>query len=358
MFNGQKSLLRLLAVLVGLALNGQLTTAAQQSVGAAPADIAGTWQGKMQLDANTSLTIQFIFARKSDGAWSAMLNSPDNGGVKNVSADTVAVNDGTVKLSVAALSGSFSGALKGPNIEGQWTQPGGVITLVLSPYEKPQLSKAAIETLLGGWHGPLQVPGGALTFVAQFTQDKTGELKGNGGILEQGGAQIPLHDIEFANDTLSFKGPGGGRFDGTYGDGVFTGAWKAPNAPQGIPVKLAKGAVAPPVYPLHLSASGFVALGGNWEGAIQVTPPQGQPISLQIVMHFATNESGDTIGIIDSPTQHIKGIPITEASLNSGKLTLKADGARAEFHGELSGNTISGQWMQGPLTTPLVLKRQ
>jgi hypothetical protein len=358
MLNGQKWLVKLLAVLVGLALHGQPATAAQQSAGTASADIAGMWQGKLQLDANTSLTIEFTFARKPDGAWSAMLNSPDNAGVKNLPADTVSVNDGAVKVSVAALSGSFSGTVNGPSIQGQWTQPGGTIPLVLSRYEKPQLSKAAIETLLGGWHGPVQVPGGALTFIAQFTRDKKGELQGMWGVLEQGGAQIPLSDIEFANNALSFKGPGGGQFNGTYGNGAFTGTWKTPNAPQGIPVKLEKGAVAPPVYPLHLSASGFVALGGTWEGTMQVTPPQGQPVSFQIVVTFVTNQNGDTIGVIDSPTQHVKGIPITEATLDGGKLTLKADGVKAEYHGDLSGNTLTGQWMQGPLTIPLVLKKQ
>jgi len=188
MFNGQNWLARLLVILAGLALEGAPVIAAQPSTVGTPVDVTGVWQGKMKLDANTSLTIQFTFARKPDGAWSALLNSPDNGGVKNVPADSVSVSDGSVKLSVAALSGSFSGAVKGRNIEGQWTQPGGVIPLILIPYEKPQLSKAAIETLKGAWHGPLQVPGGKLTFIAQFRQDNKGELQGVFGVLEQGGA--------------------------------------------------------------------------------------------------------------------------------------------------------------------------
>jgi hypothetical protein len=358
MLNGLNWLGRLLVILVGLALGAPPAIAAQQSAAGASADVAGVWQGKLKLDANTSLTIQFTFARKPDGAWSALLNSPDNGAVKNMPADSVSVSNGTVKLSVAALSGSFSGAVKGRNIEGQWTQPGGVIPLVLSPYEKPQLSKAAIETLLGAWHGPLQVPGGKLTFIVQFRQDGKGELHGVWGVLEQGGAQIPVLEVELADNALSFKGPGGGQFDGTYGNGGFTGVWKTPNAPQGIPLKLEKGDLAPPVYPLHLSAASAAALLGQWEGTMQVTPPQGQPISLQIVLRFSTNESGATVGAIDSPVQHITGIPITEATLDSGKLAFKAGGVRAEYHGDLSGATITGQWMQGPIATPLVLKRR
>jgi len=197
-----------------------------------------------------------------------------------------------------------------------------------------------------------------LTFIVQFRQNKTGELQGVLGVLEQGGAQIPMQDIEFADNALSFKGPGGGQFNGTYVNGGFTGTWKTPNAPQGIPVKMEKGDLAPPVYPLHLSASAAAALLGQWEGTMQVTPPQGQPISLQLVFRFSTHESGATVGVLDSPVQHITGIPITEASLDGGKLMLKADGVRAEYHGDLAGGTITGQWAQGPLITPLVLKRR
>ncbi len=91
---------------------------------------------------------------------------------------------------------------------------------------------------------------------------------------------------------------------------------------------------------------------------MQITAAQGQPVSLQIVMHFVTNQNGDTIGIIDSPTQHVRGIPITEASLDSGKVALKADGVKAEFHGDLARGTITGQWTQGPLTAPLALKKR
>jgi hypothetical protein len=287
------------------------------------------------------------------------LNSPDNGAIKNVAANAVSLNNGAVKVDVAALSGSYSGTFRGRSIEGQWTQPGGAIPLVLSPYEKPQLSKAAIDMLVGGWHGPLQLPGGSITFVVQFKESGQGELQGMWGVLEQGGAQTPLHDIEFADNKLSFKGPQGGEYDGTYAAGAFTGAWKTPGAPpQGMPLKLQKGELAPPVYALHLSASAFAALSGDWGGTMQVTPPQGQPVTLEMVVHFVTNQSGDSIGTLDSPTQHISGIPLTAASLEGGKVMLRADTIKGEFHGDLAGKTMTGQWMQGPTTAPLVLKKR
>ncbi len=341
-------------------------TTAAAGRGAAPAataqDIAGTWQGKLKVDANTALTVQFTFTRKPDGGWSATLNSPDSGAIKNVAANAVSLTNGAVKVDVAALSGSFNGTLKGRSIEGQWTQPGGVLPLVLSPYEKPQLAKADKEMLSGGWHGSLQIPGGAFTVVVRFKPDDTGDLQGSLAVLEQGAVQIPLSDVDFANGTLSFKVPlAHGEYTGTYANGTFRGAWKQPgvgNPAQGLPLALQKGEIAPPIYALKLSGAAFTALSGNWEGTMEIRSPQGQQISLPLVLHIGTNSNADVVGSIDSPTQHTTGMPVTEATFVAGKLVLKAGALNAEYHADLSGNTLVGQWIQGVNTVPLTMKRK
>src|SRR5262245_55784438 len=122
---------RILAVLL-IACVGSVIMAAEQ-------ELAGTWQGKLQVDLKTPLTIQFTFAKKPDGSYSAVLNSPDNGGIKNVAANAVTFKDGALKVDVASLSGSYAGTLKGSSIEGQWTQAGSALPLVLNPYQKPQM---------------------------------------------------------------------------------------------------------------------------------------------------------------------------------------------------------------------------
>ena len=70
----------------------------------------------------------------------------------------------------------------------------------------------------------------------------------------------------------------------------------------------------------------------------------------------------------------------SEASLDRGQSIVKGDGARAEFHGDLTGNTIDvptadtaalvrrrqrksirrspGQWMRGPFNPPLVFEKR
>ena len=104
---------------------------------------------------------------------------------------------------------------------------------------------------------------------------------------------------------------------------------------------------------LKLSVPAFAALSGNWEGTLQITTPQGQQISLPLVLHIGTNGNGEMVGSIDSPSQHAKGIPMTEATSSAGKVVLKAGALNAEYHADLSGNTLVGQWMQGPSTVPL-----
>ena len=153
-----------------------VSAAAMAAAPAAPAapDLVGVWQGKLALDPKNSLTIQFTFAKDAKGGYTAVLNSPDNGGIKNTPATGVTWDGSNVKLQVAALSGSYAGALKDGKINGQWTQPGGALPLVLTPYQKPVLSKAAIDTLTGTWFGPLKFPGGEMTFVVAFQDRRQG----------------------------------------------------------------------------------------------------------------------------------------------------------------------------------------
>ena len=37
--------------------------------GVSAQELAGTWQGKLQVDPKTSMTIQFVFAKKPDGSY-------------------------------------------------------------------------------------------------------------------------------------------------------------------------------------------------------------------------------------------------------------------------------------------------
>ena len=334
-----------------------LATLAAAGPAFAQQDLSGQWQGKLAVDAKTTMTIQFTFSKKPDGTYAAVVDSPD-ANIKSVPASSVAYNAGALKVDVASLSGSFSGTLKDGKLDGHWTQPGQTLPLVLSAYQKPVLTKAAMDTLIGAWHGPLTAPGMSLTFVARFKRNDKGEFTGSLSVPEQG-VELPMGDIEFADNKFDFKIPAiKGELSGDYVNGAFNGLYRqGGNPPAGVPVILKKGDVAAPVFPLKLSAESFASIAGKWSGPL--TTPQG---TVTLVMRFEVNNGGQYVGFLDIPDRGMKGLPLGEADLSAGKFTTKASGAPVQFQGTLSGKTLVGQWMtpgpQGPNSTPLTLTRQ
>ncbi len=324
-------------------------------------ELAGTWQGKLQVDPKTVMTIQFTFAKKADGSYSAVLNSPDNGALKNVSADSVSLKAGAVSVQVAALSGGFDGTLSAGSISGHWKQPGGTLPLVLSPYQRPVFSKAALDTLVGSWNGPISAGGNSMTFVAQFKVDDKGALQGTLAVPEQGGRPLDMADIQFADSKLTFKIPiVSGEFNGALANGAFNGLWRQGNPlqpPEGVPVVLKKGEFVAKVQVLKLSAESFGKLAGSWTGELNVPGPNGEVV-IPVVLRFETNQQAAMVGFWDVPSQGAKGIPVSEASLEAGKLVIKVPALNSEYDANLSGNTLSGQMSQGPGSYALTLTRK
>jgi hypothetical protein len=325
-------------------------------------ELSGPWQGKLAVDAKTTLTVQFTFSKHPDGTYSAVLDSPDNTAIKNVPVNSVSFSAGTLKMNVAALSGSYVGTLKDGKFDGHWTQPGGTLPLVLSAYQKPVLTKAAISTLVGAWNGPIPVPGQKFTFLVRFKVNDKGEITGTLSVPEQPErGEPPLSEISFTDNTLEFQVPAPGgtfKYHGTYANGVITGTWLQAGAPPpGMAIALKRGDVAATVYVLKLSGPAFATVAGKWTG--KLTVPQG---SLTLVMRFEVNAGGQYVGFFDSPDQGAKGLPIAEASVAAGKLTTKMNAPPAQFEGTISGRTIVGQWTQtgpqGPISIPLTLTRE
>ncbi|MEO8307071.1 MAG: hypothetical protein ABI616_03400 [Pseudomonadota bacterium] len=340
------------------------STGAMAAAAAAPAaaDLAGVWQGKLAVDPKNSLTIQFTFAKDAKGAYTAVLNSPDNGAIKNTPATGVTWDGSNVKLQVAALSGSYAGVLKDGKINGQWTQPGGALPLVLSPYQKPVMTKAAMDALNGDWLGTVTVGPSPVNTVFQFKKNDKGELVGTFGIPDQGLTDSPITDLEFDGTRLSLNVPRlRAGYAATLVPNQLNGMLKIAGPgvpPEGLPLNLKHGEYKAKVYPLKFSTEEFAALNGSWKGKLEITPPNGgQKVVLSMVLRFGTSDNGQYVGYIDSPDQKAMNIAITDASFKDGKLMVKVDAVKGEYNGTLAGKTITGTWMQGPINTPLVLTR-
>ncbi len=98
-------------------------------------------------------------------------------------------------------------------------------------------------------------------------------------VPEQGGIEIPMADIEFADSKLSFKIPVvKGLYQGTLANGALTGLWRQgepPQPPAGFPAVLKKGDYVAKVIALKMPTESFGLISGTWKGDLHVTMPPG-----------------------------------------------------------------------------------
>jgi hypothetical protein len=313
-------------------------------------DILGAWQGKLAIDANTQLTIDFMFTRRPDGAWVAVLNSPDNPAVKNLLASNVTFANGELKLDVPSLSGSYTATLKDGSLHGQWKQPTGTLPLVLTPPRIVPMTAAAAKALTGAWSGPLKIPNGQLTLVFRFAPDGKGGMVGTVTSPEQNDIRVQVSDLVFVDDQLSFKVPSNlveARM--THANGVLTGRWKQPGmGPDGLPLTMTRGDAPGKTFPLALSREAFTALEGRW--TTKLGPAN-------VALRFERDDKGQVFGWVDN-LDHKLSVPVGTASLAGKTLTFQVGSAgTGEFSGELAGSSIKGNWKQGPQSTAVELKR-
>ncbi|MBN1238658.1 MAG: hypothetical protein JXB36_09155 [Gammaproteobacteria bacterium] len=318
-------------------------------------DVSGTWAGKLAVAPDTELDVHFVLTRTTDGAYTAMVTSPDPGGIKDVAASAVSFDGSTLSVTVDALSGAYEGTLADGRITGEWRQQGTAIPLALMPYEAPVLSQAEIDLLLGQWTGKLTA-GAELTIVFRFETGEAGELVGFVDSPDQGVRGIPISNIELADGELTFRIP---RVNGVYTatvDGeAMTGTW---TQGQPLPLNMTRGELAPSVPSLDLSAEDLAALEGEWRGMLDVPGPDGQTRALELSIRIEETESGESVGYLDVPAQGVSDLPVSALSFaDDGRLTISFLSLRAAFAGDVSGDEAVGTWTQGPLAVPLTLRR-
>jgi hypothetical protein len=336
-----------------------LSTAAS----AAQQELNGDWQGKLAVDAKTSLTVRFSFGKDAGGSPTAILNSPDNAAIKNTPATGVTWDGARLKLQVVALAGSYSAILKEGTLNGEWTQPGSKLPLVLSPYQKPVMTASDKKTLIGTWHGTAKVGGVDRNLELRFKTNDTGEMTGTMSLPDQSTEQRPLDDIEFTNGKLDVRlTPVRGTYSGTLSGNQFTGMLKVPQPtvpPEGVPVVFKRGEYVPEVHALKFTAEGFAQLAGKWQGALERTQADGKKTSTPVALRFEKNSAGQYVAFFEITNQRVNTLAVTDASFSGGKLALKIALMGAEFQATWSDKTLTGQWSQGngAVRVPLVLSR-
>jgi hypothetical protein len=332
-----RTLLVLLAVFSGVA-------AAQQ-------DISGTWAGTLQVAPGQALNIHFVLTKAGDGTYSAIVTSPDTGGIKDVKASSVRFESDRLTLDVAALSGSYDGTWQDGGFTGEWRQQGTALPLRLTRYEKPVLSDAARKTLAGSWVGKLEAAAGlSYTFVYRFETNDAGEFVGYLDSIDEGARGIPMTDVELADGKLTLKIPRArAEFTATLNGDALEGTWKQSSVT--LPLTMRRGEYVPPQP--ALSAAARKQLAGSWVGTVD--PPTTDAVTL--VARFETNADGRFVAFLDSPDQGRRGLPVTDIVLADGRLSLRVPAAAAVVSGAFDGERLNGTFKQGASELPLVLTR-
>ena len=308
-------------------------------------DITGKWQGKLVPAPGSELVIDFIITRADDGTYSVVLNSPDQGAIKDIKAGSVVYDSGRLTMDVPDLSGAYEGNYKDGKFKGNWKQEGTSLPLNLSPYKKPVLSVEARELLLGQWYGPMTV---TLTAVIQFEMTD-GKFTGYLNIPERGDRKIPIDDVVLDGDNFSFvlTANGGMPYKGKLANNEIVGTLFQKNQPVRITLK--KGKYVAPNYALKLPKETMDKLSGEWHGQLKMPANM-----MHIKFEFKTSKKGEFVGFYGAPENKIKNIPVTEAKLKDGKLALKLKLANCEFKGEIKGDKYTGVWSQAGLS-PITL---
>ncbi len=331
-----RPIIKLSAILVTLLLFTNATAAE---------NIIGTWQGNLVVSPEIELKIQFIISQGNDGSYTVVLNSPDQGAIKDIEANSVVYDSGNLKLDVAELSGAYEGVVTDGKLEGNWIQEGTSMPLTLIPYVKPTLSREDKERLLGPWRFELSQPGGTLKGTYRFEVAQNGEFVGFVDSRDMGVFGVPFSSIEFEKGILTVKVESRqAEFKGKMSSDEIVGEFK--QGGQQTPVILKKGAF---VYNLNLTEEDMEKLLGKWQGKLG---------PLTMIFSFEKTEKGEFVGFIDTPEHGVKGIPITEAAMNDGKLTIKEKLAGAEYSGQLSGDRLVGEWKQMGRSNPLTLTKE
>jgi hypothetical protein len=314
--------------------------------------VSGIWQGKLVFDSDFELTIQFKIKQETDGSYSATVNTPGQGGIKNAPASSVTYDSEILKLEVKELGGSFEGVVRDSVIDGKWSQEGTSFPLRMTLHEEPELSQESMEMLKGKWEGELNTPERSMHFILGFTKTEQGDFLCYVDFLGRSAPLFPASEVILDNGTLSVKVDDlNAEFKGQLNNEEITGEWS--DRGQVFPLSLKRGEVEGQVAALDLPQAIMDQLLGHWNGEIQL-PNRTRPV----VFRFEKTEQGDFVGFHDIADVGELGIPIKEAKLEKGTLTLKINNGQAEYEGQLSGNEIIGRFIINERGSfPLSLKK-
>ncbi len=95
-------------------------------------------------------------------------------------------------------------------------------------------------------------------------------------------------------------------------------------------------------------------LAGTWLGTLKVSVTE-----LRLVFHIEAGPNGSLKATLDSPDQGATGLPVSRVVVADDRVTLELDKFQARYEGTINedDSILDGQWIQGGVSLPLVMKR-
>ena len=209
-------------------------------------DVQGYWQGTLKAG-NTPLRVALKIAERTNGAFRAVFDSLDQGGL-DIEATAVTYQAPTVKAEFGGIGGAFEGKVDSSDrvITGNWTQGSATVPLTLerANAQTAAAKEADIEMqkdyshtgpndLPGHWQGTLEVKQASvkLRLVLNIAKLPDGKFSCSMVSIDQGGAEIPASAIQYAPPNLRVEWSSfGASYNGKLENGKLTGAFRQAGA--------------------------------------------------------------------------------------------------------------------------------
>lgn len=96
--------------------------------------------------------------------------------------------------------------------------------------------------------------------------------------------------------------------------------------------------------------AGAASLTGAWRGELRMGP-----MSLPLVFNFTNDNEGNPRYTLDSPQQNVTGLPLTIDFISPDSVSLSSSKIGASFHGKITDQKITGNFIQRGMTFPISL---
>lgn len=206
----------------------------------------------------------------------------------------------------------------------------------------------------GHWEGKIHIPNRELNLAVDLAKGAGGAWIGSLTLPGTTSVDVPLATVTVEASAVRFTAllPGTTTFEGALSADAAGLAGTVSNQEGGVPFDLKRSGDAhvkvPP--PSSVLSSDFE---GTWQGALAIA---GRTLTIQLKLARAAD--GRATGTLVSVDQNNQEIPITTVTLQGAQLQLDARAVSGLYKGTLSASgEISGEWSQGPASSPLTFKR-